>query len=315
MSSNSNVRVSYVITTKNRAAYLDRVLTNVREFIEPIDELVIIDGGSTDATGEVVARNQDIVTVFVSEPDEGEAHAFNKALFRARGRYIKPITDDDYFYPDAMRRLVAEMETNPDVDAIHAGGELWDQRNASEQFIDYWFLDKSAPPTTAQIFDKLVCGLGLIVRRDVLERTGGVSNAHKAVDGDLLCRLIECNCKVRYLDVNSYKRYLYPHSGCTNLDNMERDRLIFWLRMGRWEEFLTADPDRLWLLFGGGSTRRHALFCGLWMASSINRSPLWWVPVALRNLVKRMRRTQRAIRQRSPKVIRSRSHEWSGELR
>jgi glycosyltransferase involved in cell wall biosynthesis len=315
MSPNCNVRVSYVITTKSRATYLDRVLTNVREFIEPVDELVIIDGGSTDATGEVVARNQDIVTVFVSEPDEGEAHAFNKALFRARGRYIKPITDDDYFYPDAMRRLVAEMEANPDVDAIHAGGELWDHCGSSEKFIDYWFLDKSTPSTTEQIFDKLVCGLGLIVRRDVLERTGGLSNAHKAVDGDLLCRLIECKCKIRYLDINAYKRYLYPHSGCMNLDNMVRDRLIFWLRMGRWEDFLTEDPDRMWLLFGGGSSRRHALFCGLWMASSLNRSPLWRVPVMLRNLAKLVRRTQRAIRPPPPKATHSRSHQWSGELR
>jgi glycosyltransferase involved in cell wall biosynthesis len=129
MSSNADVWASYVITTKNRATYLVRVLTNVRAFIEPVDELVIIDAASTDATGEVVARNEDIVTVFVSGLDEGEAHAFNKALFRARRRYINSLTDDDY--PDTVRWQVAAVEAHPDVDAIYAGGELWDQCNAS----------------------------------------------------------------------------------------------------------------------------------------------------------------------------------------
>src|SRR5580704_16103038 len=104
---NTPVRVSYVITTRNRCEYLDRILKNVSEFLGEKDELIIIDGGSTDGTAEVVFQNRDIVSVFVSEPDSSEGHALNKALFLARGRFIKPITDDDYFYPDAMNHLVA----------------------------------------------------------------------------------------------------------------------------------------------------------------------------------------------------------------
>jgi glycosyltransferase involved in cell wall biosynthesis len=333
MNSEGNVRVSYIIVTKNRATYLERALTNVREFIEPADELIIIDGKSTDATGEVVARNQDIVTLFVSEPDEGEAHAFNKALFRTKGRYIKVITDDDYFYPDAMRRLVAEMEAHPDVDAIMAGGERWDRRGSGETFMGYFALDKSMPATARQIFDLVRCGLGLIVRREVFELTGGVSNMYKQADGDILCRFIECNCKLRYLDIMLYKWHIHPHSGFANLDNMYRDSLIFLLRMGRWEEFLSQDPEKVWLLLSPGSSKRHALFCGLWMAGRLNRTPLWWTPLVLRkayrSLAKVVRGANRAIRQRTPKLIRlhirgmrpgSRSggvssHAWSGELR
>ncbi len=242
MSSDSNVRVSYVITTKNRATYLDKALANVREFIEPMDELIIIDGKSTDATAEVVARNRDIVTLFISEPDQGEGHAFNKALFRAKGRYIKGISDDDYFYPDAMRRLVAEMEANPDVDAIQAGGELWDRCGSTEKFIGYAFLHRSLPAATERIFD-IVSGLGLIVR--------------------------------------------YPHSGMmVSRDKMERDRLVFFLRI---------------LLLSGGSSRWRTLFWGLRRASWVNRS-------ALLGLVRRAYRTMRQLDPIS-------SHQWSEELR
>lgn len=111
MQSAGDIRVSYLITTRNRADVLERTLENVREFIEPQDELIIIDGQSTDRTREVVEGYRDLVTVFVSEKDSCEAHAFNKGLFRARGRLLKPITDDNYFYTEAMRQLVYTMET------------------------------------------------------------------------------------------------------------------------------------------------------------------------------------------------------------
>src|SRR6516164_5681794 len=113
-----DIRVTYLITTRNRGKFLKETLANVREFITPEDELLIIDGLSTDDTHEVVENNKDIVKTFVSEKDFGEAHAFNKGLFRAHGRYIKPLTDDDYYYPDSMRQLIQEMERNPDLDAI-----------------------------------------------------------------------------------------------------------------------------------------------------------------------------------------------------
>src|SRR5438094_178863 len=94
-----SIRVSYLISTKNRAKYLAQTLHNVREFITPADELIVIDGASTDDTRQVVEANKDIVTSFLSEPDRGEAHGFNKGILLSRGEFIKFVTDDDYIYP------------------------------------------------------------------------------------------------------------------------------------------------------------------------------------------------------------------------
>ncbi len=44
------VRVSYAVVTRNRSSHLRALLANVREFIEPEDELIVVDGGSTDET-------------------------------------------------------------------------------------------------------------------------------------------------------------------------------------------------------------------------------------------------------------------------
>lgn len=68
----SEVRVSYIVTTHDRAAFLDGTLANVREFADPGDELIVMEGGSTGVTAGVVDRYRDISTLFQSEPDCGE---------------------------------------------------------------------------------------------------------------------------------------------------------------------------------------------------------------------------------------------------
>src|SRR5260221_10678427 len=100
MPGSKDIRVSYLITTRNRALFLERTLANIREFLTSADELIIVDGASTDHTSEVVDRNRDIITHFISEPDFGEAHGFNKAVLLSRGWWVKFISDDDYIYPD-----------------------------------------------------------------------------------------------------------------------------------------------------------------------------------------------------------------------
>ena len=272
----NNIRVTYLITTKNRGTYLEKTLANVREFIELNDELIIIDGLSTDNTAEIVARHRDIVTVFVSEKDYGEAHAFNKGVFRARGKYIKPITDDDYFYPDAMRRLIAEMQSTPDVDAIQCGGEVWKVENGQPVFVAFRFLPPDIVATAESIFDYASIGLGVIVRRSTMERIGGVSGNYTSVDGDLTCRLVECNCVIRYLDINLYRWYIHPHSGFNERKKFEKDRFFFDVRLGRWENVVRQDLEMLAEVTSVNvSPHLRALFQWVWIAGALSRSPLW----------------------------------------
>jgi glycosyltransferase involved in cell wall biosynthesis len=237
----SPVRVSYVITTRNRCEYLKRTLTNVREFIGEEDELIIVDGGSTDGTAAVVYQNSDMVSVFVSEPDTSEGHALNKALFLARGRFIKPITDDDYFYPDAMRRLVTVAEAHPEIDFIHTGGESWGIINGESQFMCF-SLRRDAIRSSSQLdIMSLDCGLGFLVRRRTLLKTGGISPGYASVDGDWHCKLIEAGCCVRYLDIDLYRWTAYPHSGTVAEDRLKLSYFMFALRLRQWDKFYGLD--------------------------------------------------------------------------
>lgn len=318
------VRVSYLITTRNRADYLERTLANVREFIEDVDELIVIDGGSTDRTAEVVAGSGGLVSRFVSEPDFGEAHAFNKGLFLARGRYLKPITDDDYFYPEAMRRLILEMEGNPAIDAIFCGGEIWRIEAGAPEFVCFRYLPENVEPTPEAIYDHTNIGLGVLIRRSALIRTGGVSGNYVSVDGDLACRLLECGCRVQYLDIDLYRWHLHPHSGFNRRREIERDKLMIDVRLGRWAAVVARSPQLMGEIAGKTpGARDRALFASMWMGGLLARFPTWRAAGPLSALLRGSMRALRPVKRlvgwvrhgrRGRPVAAGTTREWSGRL-
>ncbi len=64
----------------------------------------------------------DLVDVFISEKDHNANEACNKGILLARGKYIKPLLDDDAYYGDAMEKAVEVMEEHPEVDMLVCGG-------------------------------------------------------------------------------------------------------------------------------------------------------------------------------------------------
>ncbi len=234
-----SIRVSYIISTKDRARYLAEALCNVREFITPADELIIVDGGSTDDTAKVVETNRDIVTLFISEPDKGEAHGFNKGILASRGQFIKGLTDDDHIYPEAMRDAIALMETHPEVDALMCGGETftWDETKGQMRLHYLHYMQPGTRVTDA--LEKTIytvgCGVGLLLRRGVIAQVGLLDTTFHCVDLDIIERLIRCKTNFRFANLKLYRHFFHPHSG----SNVERavacDHLRVLLRSRRWE--------------------------------------------------------------------------------
>ena len=126
-------RISYVLATKNRAGFLRKALERVRQWIQPQDELIVVDGGSTDDTRAVVNAHASLVTRFISEPDRGEAHAFNKGVLIAHGEYVKFLTDDDQLFAEGLRQAAGVLERSPEIDVLICGGESYLSRADGSQ--------------------------------------------------------------------------------------------------------------------------------------------------------------------------------------
>lgn len=119
-------KISIVTPSFNQAAFLERTILSVLNQDYANLEYIIIDGGSTDGSLEIIRKYESRLTYWVSEPDNGQAHAINKGLHRATGDWITWQNSDDIFYPGAFNSFARMAQKNPRVDLIIGNMNLID---------------------------------------------------------------------------------------------------------------------------------------------------------------------------------------------
>lgn len=122
------MRVSVVIPTFNRAAFLREALASVDRQAYADFEVVVVDDGSTDETAEVVAASP-LCPVYVRQENGGRGAARNAGIGRATGDLVAFLDSDDLWHPERLARHVAFFSSHPDavfvhgpVDAVDADG-------------------------------------------------------------------------------------------------------------------------------------------------------------------------------------------------
>jgi glycosyltransferase involved in cell wall biosynthesis len=101
---------------KNSAHSIKRTLDIVRRQTVKPHEFVIVDGASTDSTNKIIALYEDVVTLHVSEPDQGIGDAMNKALRLSSADYVLYLHSDDYFYDEfAVDVILSAIQDGRDI--------------------------------------------------------------------------------------------------------------------------------------------------------------------------------------------------------
>ena len=215
-----------------------------------------------------------------------------------------------------MRKVIETFDEHPDVDAIQCGGEAWDMRGAKPVFNGLRYLPDGKAPTPLAIFAHTLCSLGLIVRRTAMERIGGVSSNYRAVDADLTCRLIECDCVLRYLDIKLFRWNIFPHSGINEGDTYSHDFALINLRLGNWKDFMRREPEFfLSLTKDNIDAQDRALAHWIWIASVMARSPLGSAYRPIHWLFSQILKLRRLIAKPPPGGVYDDKHQWTGRLR
>jgi glycosyltransferase involved in cell wall biosynthesis len=120
-------RVSVVTPSYNQGRFIEETIRSVLLQGYPELEYIIMDGGSTDGSVDVIRRYEPWLTYWVSEADRGQSHAINKGWTRATGEVLAYINTDDCYLPGAVATAAAEFSLRPDVAMVYGNASIVDE--------------------------------------------------------------------------------------------------------------------------------------------------------------------------------------------
>ncbi len=124
-----NELVSIITPSFNQGKYLGETMRSVLEQDYPNIEYLVIDGGSTDNTVEVIKSCEKKLAYWCSEKDKGQTDAINKGFARAKGQIMAYINSDDTYNPGAVSQAVKYLREHPEVGVVYSDLNFIDENS------------------------------------------------------------------------------------------------------------------------------------------------------------------------------------------
>ncbi len=187
--------ISIVTPSFNQADYLEQTIQSVLSQEYPHLEYLIVDGGSSDGTVEIIQKYDARLAWWVSEPDKGQTDAINKGFDRAQGDILAWINSDDTYEPGAFAAAVKYLRDHPavgmvygDCNYINESGDVIGRFNAAQT--DYPRLRRGYTHIPQQT---------MFFRAELWKQTGPLDPSfYFAMDYDLWTR-IAARTEIKYL--------------------------------------------------------------------------------------------------------------------
>ncbi len=253
------MKVSLVTVCLNQVDTLEAAMHSVLEQgLPPGDglEYIVVDGGSTDGSLEVIRRHAHRLAWWVSEPDRGQAHALNKGFARATGDVVGWLNADDLLLPGALAAVHTAF-TGDDCDVLCG--------QCRYEFPDGRTRTLGVAPSHLDLLDVYdpIHQSSCFWRRDWHERVGGLTeHLQYGMDWDLWLRLRQAGARFRTTEaLLSVYRMTGANKTATGADRRNRELYELLVRHNR--------DHASWL-------RTELAYRALWPLKQLrNRSPQW----------------------------------------
>lgn len=234
------MKISIITVTYNSVATLEATILSVIQQTQPNVEFIIIDGGSTDGTLDIIEKYKVSVSKFISESDKGLYDAINKGIALAEGDVIGILHSDDIYIHHKVLENYARIFETKNCDAVYSDLYYVDRDNIekitrkwkSGKYKENSFVNGWMPPHPT-----------FFVRKKLYEQFGHFNTALKsAADYELMLRMIHKHkIKVAYLPEFTVKMRIGGKSNASvqNRLNANREDRKAWEMNGLKPKFYT----------------------------------------------------------------------------
>lgn len=222
----NNIKLSFVISTRNRLEFLKVVLEDLQSSKLPDEEIVVIDANSSDGTSAFLAEQLQNggIQQLLTEPDRCQAEGWNKGMLLSKGQLIKKITDDDVFDLDAIRKCKAFMLEHKEFD-VCISNELFTDDLHYPGFNRHSFLPEFKLWQKGSIKSFFFSDPHMLVRKKALPYIGLYNPHFIMIDYEYALRISHLQARIVYYTGYNSMSYFRPEtvSGSINRELLSRE--------------------------------------------------------------------------------------------
>jgi len=120
-------KISVVTPSFNQGEFLEKTINSVLSQNYPNLEYIIIDGGSSDSSVEIIKKYEKHLSYWVSEKDGGQSQAINKGMAKSTGKILTWLNSDDWYLPGTLHRFAELFQQNPNHGMLVGTGRMVDE--------------------------------------------------------------------------------------------------------------------------------------------------------------------------------------------